>query len=218
MSLSPGRTLPYKRMTTCFASSANGSRRADVINICGTGLQGFVAQRVLPTALESAARLVTWWEGTLRGFAPSDFSSGNSDIFPVWRKCLLSAHAQAGARSGFAAAHLGELGAPEGHVLRGSVQSANALLQRQQALVDLRALQPRLPAGPGPGLGFFPKPHPPVTTPCAPSSRVSLRGQNRGFRVFFRPPSHNYPGYQPRWVPVGSQSHWQGRQAAVKKD
>ena len=41
---------------------------------------------------------------------------------------------------------LGELGAAEGDVARGSVQRADALLQRQQALVDLRALQPRLPA------------------------------------------------------------------------
>ena len=46
----------------------------------------------------------------------------------------------------WAAPRLGELGAAEGHVLRGGVQRADALLQRQQALVDLRALQPRLPA------------------------------------------------------------------------
>ena len=44
------------------------------------------------------------------------------------------------------AARLSELGAAEGHVARDAVQRADALLQRQQALVDLRALQPRLPA------------------------------------------------------------------------
>ena len=37
--------------------------------------------------------------------------------------------------------HLGQLGASEGDVLRAVVQPADALLERQQALVDLGALE-----------------------------------------------------------------------------
>jgi len=61
--------------------------------------------------------------------------------------------------------HLGELGAAEGHMARDAVQRADALLERQQALVDLGALQPRLPARARaqPGLGAAPRAH---AAPC----------------------------------------------------
>ena len=43
---------------------------------------------------------------------------------------------------------LGQLGAAEGDVASDGVQRADALLERQEALVDLRPLQPCLPVMP----------------------------------------------------------------------